>query len=82
MQDKLLCQKVTIANVIKSPMILIGNQMVYSLYTHGIFIVLDKMRVKVFPNFTRHHLITHTYNFNTTCKNINWSIFKYVAIII
>ena len=26
----------------------------------------DKTRVKLFPNFTRHHLITHTNNRKTT----------------
>ena len=36
-------------------MILIGNQMVYS--------DLEKTRVKLFPNFTRHQLITHTYHY-------------------
>ena len=53
-------------------MILTGNQMVYS-WNLGIISLafcpnpnnnnkdLDKTRVKLFPNFTRHHLITHTY---------------------
>ena len=27
---------------------------------------LDKTRVKLFPNFTRHHLITHTNNRKVT----------------
>ena len=35
-------------------MILIGNQ------GSGNYKDLDKTRVKLFPNFTRHHLITHT----------------------
>ena len=41
-------------------MILIGNQMVYSPKGSGNYKDLDKTRVKLFPNFTRHHLITHT----------------------
>ena len=34
---------------------------------------LDKMSVKLFPNFTRHHLITHTYfkTFTSTYYNSN-----------
>ena len=57
-----------------SPMILIGNQMVYS-SNQGIISLafcpnykdLDKTRVKLFPNFTRHHLITHT---NLSVQNV------------
>ena len=41
-------------------MILIGNQMVYSPKGSGNYKDLDKTRVKLFPTFTRHHLITHT----------------------
>ena len=34
--------------------------MVYSPKGSGNYKDLDKTRVKLFPNFTRHHLITHT----------------------
>ena len=30
-------------------------------YKHLLGVRLDKTSVKLFPNFTRHHLITHTY---------------------
>ena len=35
--------------------------MVYSPKGSGNYYDLDKTRVKLFPNFTRHHLISHTY---------------------
>ena len=50
-------------------MILIGNQMVYLPKGSGNYKDLDKTRVKLFPNFTSHHLITHTY-FSTSNKRL------------
>ena len=39
------------------------NQTVFCMRTgSGNYKVLDKTRVKLFPNSTRHHLVTHTYN--------------------
>ena len=56
-------------------MILIGNQMVYSPKGSENYKDLDKTRVKLFPNFTRHHLITHTnLVLNLTLKKQNETI--------
>ena len=33
--------------------------------------VLSKTRLKLFPNFTRHHLITHTYRHYQQSSDIN-----------
>ena len=43
---------------------------------------LDKTRVKLFPNFTRHHLITHTYFFSLFLFIIFFSFYLHCTIII
>ena len=40
---------------------------------------LDKTRVKLFPNFTRHHLITHTYSLVCRCGFAFFSVSENVS---
>ena len=58
----------------------LGNNFtcVFSPKGSGNYWDLDKTRVKLFPNFIRHHLITHTTTTTTTTHNNNF--FKFFLI--